>query len=160
MSQHEPRLAGSIAYAACSDVELRLAPATSNSTIRRLFTDVTNFVKQSSPKTHVANTNCPVFLFHAADDSNVPLSESQAYEQQLKAVGKTVEFRTVPTGNHYDSMVKRGVPMAVQWLKKQTGIAPDSGPPTGPAQATGPNRRPKPNTPSPGPAPKNAGWPE
>lgn len=120
MAEHEPRLAGSIAYAACSDVETRLAPAARDWTIRSLLPDLKDFMKQSSPKTHVAQVGCPVFLFHASDDSNVPVTESQAFSQQLKAAGKTVEFQTVPTGDHYDSMVQAGIPRAINWLKQQS----------------------------------------
>ena len=120
LAAHEPRLAGSIGFAACSDVEKRLADA-NNAATRLLLPDLTNFLKQSSPKTHAAKINCPVFLFHAQDDSNVPVGDSQAFSQQLQAAGKKVELKLVPTGDHYNSMVDEGVPAAVTWLKGLNG---------------------------------------
>ena len=92
--------------------------------MRQLLTDLPNFLKQSSPKTHVARVGCPVFLFHASDDGNVMVTESQAYAQQLKAAGKSVEFQTVPTGDHYDSMVNQGIPQAIAWLTAKHAAAP------------------------------------
>ncbi len=119
MAEHEPRLAGSIAYAPCTDVEARLADAVSNWTVRSLLPDLQNFLKQSSPKTHVSHIGCPVFVFHANDDSNVNVSESRDFVNRLKAAGKQVDFQTVPFGDHYDSMVKQGIPAAISWLKQQ-----------------------------------------
>lgn len=116
LAAHEPRLAGSIAFAACSDVEARLGPM-NNPATRILLPDLTNFLKQSSPKTHATKINCPVFLFHAQDDSNVAVGDTQAYAQSLQAAGKRVELKIVPTGDHYESMVNEGVPAAVTWLK-------------------------------------------
>ncbi len=124
MAAHEPRLAGAIAYAPCSDVEARLAEAAANRDMRQLLTDLPNFLKQSSPKTHTARVGCPVFLFHASDDSNVMVTESQAYAQQLKAAGKSVEFQTVPTGDHYDSMISQGIPQAIAWLVAKHAATP------------------------------------
>lgn len=124
MAEHEPRLAGAIAYAPCTDVETRLAEAVANRAMRNLLTDLPNFLKQSSPKTHVAQVGCPVFLFHANDDSNVMVTESHAFAQQLKGAGKTVEFQTVPTGDHYDSMVRQGIPQAIAWLNAKHAASP------------------------------------
>lgn len=119
MSEHEPRLAGAIAYAPCSDVEARLAQGTSDPTMQRILPNLLNFVKQSSPKTHVAKVGCPLFLFHAMDDSNVMVGESQNFVQLLKNAGKQVEFQTVPRGNHYQPMIDRGIPAAITWIKQQ-----------------------------------------
>ncbi|MBS0201381.1 MAG: prolyl oligopeptidase family serine peptidase [Planctomycetes bacterium] len=120
LASHEPRLAGSIAYAPCSDVEARLAPVSNTWGISRLLPDLKSFLHESSPKTHVGKVHCPVFLFHANDDSNVNVSETQAFAQLLKSVGKTVEVQTVPTGEHYNSMIQQGIPRAIAWLKTQT----------------------------------------
>jgi dipeptidyl aminopeptidase/acylaminoacyl peptidase len=59
-----------------------------------------------------------VFVFHANDDSNVNVSESRDFVQRLKTAGKQVEFMTVPSGDHYDSMVQEGIPAAIDWLKR------------------------------------------
>jgi dipeptidyl aminopeptidase/acylaminoacyl peptidase len=119
MAAHEPRLAGAIAYAPCTDVEARLASVARDRGARRMLPNLTNFLRQSSPKTHLAQYRCPIFLFHANDDSNVSVGESAAFARQLTAAGKTIEFQTVPSGEHYDSMVQQGIPRAVAWLKQQ-----------------------------------------
>ena len=126
LAAHEPRLAATIGFAACSDVEARLG-AMNNAATRILLPDLTNFLKQSSPKTHPAKINCPVFLFHAQDDSNVPVGDSQSFSQQLQAAGKKVELKLVPTGDHYQPMIDEGVPSAVAWLKGLSGPAADGG---------------------------------
>jgi dienelactone hydrolase len=119
MAEHEPRLAGAIAYAPCTDVETRLQEISNNWILRSSFPDLKSFLKQSSPKTHVSHVGCPLFLFHASDDSNVPVSETNAFATQLRAAGKAVEFHTVPTGDHYDSMIQAGIPKAIEWLKQK-----------------------------------------
>jgi hypothetical protein len=53
------------------------------------------------------------------DDSNVPCSDSRACEQRLKSLGKSVTLVTVPTGNHYQSMIDQGIPRAIEWLKQR-----------------------------------------
>jgi len=116
LAAHEPRLAGSIGFAPCSDLEARLGEL--NGFVSRTFLyDLTQFIKQTSPKTHVSQINCPVFLFHAEDDGNVPVEDTRSFASELKRLGKTVELKIVPTGDHYDSMIKEGVPAAIEWLK-------------------------------------------
>jgi dienelactone hydrolase len=119
MAEHEPRLAGSIAYAPCTDVEARLREGASDPTMQKILPNLNHFLKQSSPKTHVTHVGCPLFVFHANDDGNVKVGESQDFVNRLKAAGKQVDFQTVPTGNHYDSMVKQGIPAAIIWLNQQ-----------------------------------------
>ena len=41
----------------------------------------------------------------------------EAYRDALRAHGTTVEYVTVPTGGHYDSMIKQGQPKAIAWIK-------------------------------------------
>jgi dienelactone hydrolase len=118
LAEHEPRLAGCMAYAPCYDLPQRLTSfgVRGLSLILPQFSD---FAVQSSPRTHEARLNCPVFLFHAEDDSNVPCEDSRAAERRLKALGKDVTLVTVPTGDHYDSMIEQGIPRAIQWLKQR-----------------------------------------
>src|SRR5207249_6308279 len=78
--------------------------------------------KPSSPLTHVQRITCPVFLFHASDDSNVPVAESQRFAQLLRSTSKSVEYVEVLAGNHYDSMIQQGIPRAIPWLKQLAGM--------------------------------------
>jgi dienelactone hydrolase len=113
LAEHEPRIKGCIAYAAASDVELRLKDVTNDSQIELLLPDLKAFLKQSSPKTHTRHFACPVFLFHALDDSNEPFQTSEAFAAKLRAEGKNIVYQTSPTGDHYDSMIDTGIPKAI-----------------------------------------------
>ncbi|MCC9605856.1 prolyl oligopeptidase family serine peptidase [Blastopirellula sp. JC732] len=119
LAAHEPRLAGAIAYAPCSDVEGRLAALTWVPGVNRIYPGLKQFLHDSSPNNNVSTIQCPVFLFHARDDSNVEISESQAFSKQLAQAGVDVTFETVETGEHYESMIDEGVPKGVQWIRQK-----------------------------------------
>lgn len=116
-AEHEPRLAGCIAYAPCTDV-----PAFITGVRALSFTHpgIADFVVQSSPNTHESRLNCPVFLFHAEDDGNVDVEETEEFATRLQQKGRDVTLKIVPTGDHYDSMIDEGIPAAIQWLKTKT----------------------------------------
>jgi dienelactone hydrolase len=135
---HEPRLAGCIAYAPAADVELRLGEAVNEFGVGQLLPGVGDFVRQSSPKTHAAHIECPVFLFHARDDSNEPFTTSEAFAEQLKGLGKDVTLKLVPTGDHYDSMVREGIPAAIAWLRSRPENQGRSQPTTQPTSSPSP----------------------
>ncbi len=128
-AEHEPRLKGCIAYAPATDVVARLKSVIDNSAASRLLPGVAEFAKQSSPLTHAAKIGCPVFLFHAADDSNTPVSDSRRFAELLKSNGKAVTYVEVPTGNHYDSMIQQGIPRAIPWLKQLAVTSASAAPP-------------------------------
>lgn len=119
-AEHEPRLAGCVAFAPCLDLMERFSPVGVRG-LSFLLPGLADFAVQSSPKTHEARLNCPVFLFHGEDDSNVPCADSRACERRLKALGKNVTLQTALQGDHYDSMIDLGIPMAINWLKQQGG---------------------------------------
>ena len=37
----------------------------------------------------------------------------------MEELEKVVTLSVVPTGNHYDSMIKEGIPLAIDWMKEQ-----------------------------------------
>lgn len=115
---HEPRLAGCVAYAPCSDVE-NFQPAF---LIRMLSSErpgLVDFLCQSSPKTHHTRIKCPVLLFHAEDDTTVEIKTSREFEKLLKQHNPNVTLQTVPTGEHYDSMIEQGIPAGIEWMKSR-----------------------------------------
>ncbi|MGI8978097.1 MAG: alpha/beta hydrolase family protein [Pirellulaceae bacterium] len=116
-AEHEPRLAGCIAFAPCTDVPGFLGAVRALSFTHQGIAD---FVVQSSPSTHESRLNCPVFLFHAEDDGNVDVEETEAFAARLQQKGRDVTLKIVPTGDHYDSMIEEGIPAAIQWLKSKT----------------------------------------
>lgn len=116
LAVHEPRLAGCIAYAPRSDVQ-KFQPAWLVRMLSSELKGLPDFLVKSSPKTHQARINCPVFLFHARDDSKIDIAETIQFAKRLRAAGKDVTFAEVPTGGHYDAMIESGIPKGIEWLK-------------------------------------------
>lgn len=114
---HEPRLAGCVAYAPCTDFKSRI-PAVAIRAMSSILQDLPDFIIRSSPRTHEKNIACPVMLFHAADDSNVPIAESRAFVNRLAADGVDATLVEVPAGDHYQSMIDAGIPAGIEWLQK------------------------------------------
>jgi dipeptidyl aminopeptidase/acylaminoacyl peptidase len=79
------------------------------------------FLHFSSPKTNTDSLKCPVFLFHAQDDDNIPIRETTDFAAQLEKTNSKVTLVTSPTGGHYNSMVSNGIPKALAWLKELQG---------------------------------------
>lgn len=114
---HEPRLKACIAYAAPTELVGQQQAMLNAPGFSQVFPQMSEFLRRSSPMTHVARMQCPVYLFHALDDSTVPVNQSQLIASQLQSTGKIVTMETVPTGEHYQAMVNQGLLKAVAWLK-------------------------------------------
>jgi dipeptidyl aminopeptidase/acylaminoacyl peptidase len=115
-AEHESRLAGCIAFAPAPDKSTWI-PAPMVRMLAMALPELPTFLVRSSAVTHAASFQCPLFLFHAADDSTVSVEESRRFSRQLQAAGKQVEYREVATGDHYDAMVDQGIPAAIEWLR-------------------------------------------
>lgn len=124
---HEPRIKACIAYAAPADILQRQGEMLDEMDFSGFRPDLREFLQRSSPITHVARIQCPVYLFHASDDSVVTISESQTMNKRLMELGRAGTLQIVPTGDHYDSMTQQGLPMAVAWLKQLPSEQPDGG---------------------------------
>ena len=117
---HEPRLAAAIAYCPCTDVQTRMVDFVNEVRGNPLFPDIENFLQKSSPRTHSPSINCPVFVFHASDDSNVPYAESQQFVTNLKSAGKDAQMsEPAAFGDHYQPMIDEGIPRAIVWLRSR-----------------------------------------
>ena len=121
LAEHEPRVNACIAYAPATDVERRMADLTANRQMVRLFPGLEDFLKQSSPLTHTAHLKCPVFLFHARDDSNVSWTDTQTFAFRVGSSGTQPTTKFVGFGEHYDSMILQGIPGAIDWLSELPG---------------------------------------
>lgn len=117
LAEHEPRLAGVAAYMPVYDVPDRFGAALRG--IEMQLPGATDFAHRSSPKTHADRLNCPVFLYTAADDGNVPAAEVQAAADELRSRGKDVTIEVAPSGDHYQPMIDTGIPAAIAWMKKK-----------------------------------------
>lgn len=117
LAAHEPRIRKCVAYAAAYDLETRMQDLTSNFFMKQMLPEVDKFIIESSPTNHIDRFECPVFVFHARDDSNVPFSDAERFVDQMKSAGKQVTFKVSDSGDHYQSMIEPGIPAAIQWLK-------------------------------------------
>jgi dipeptidyl aminopeptidase/acylaminoacyl peptidase len=121
----DPRIKGCIAFAPVCNVPAHLG--------KELIRDITpaspgfdRFVQRASPHQVAPNLRCPVFLFRADDDSNVSPAEISQFAATLAKTNSRVTLARVATGNHYDSMIRQGIPQALRWLgslKASTGTS-------------------------------------
>lgn len=116
------RVKGCAAFAPIADVEKRLTQVLAP--LDRLVPGFADSIRQDSPANRIEAVQCPVFLFHANDDRLVTPPMITGYRDALIAGGKKVEYVVVPTGGHYDSMIKDGIPKAVVWLKALDAAQP------------------------------------
>ncbi len=77
-----------------------------------------------SPIRHVSQFNCPVFIFHADDDRTVPTGEVQRFVDEMESAGKSIEFRRVPFGGHYNSMIREGIPQGISFFLQNGAMEP------------------------------------
>lgn len=116
VAEYEPRVKACAAYAACTDVEKRLAPAAGF--LDQAIPGYRDFLRTSSPKTHAAKLTCPLLLFHARDDTTVLPSESTNFAAQVRATNPNVSLVTVARGGHYDSMIREGIPKGIELFRQ------------------------------------------
>ena len=117
LASKEPRIKACVAFAPATDIMARLAPLVVRE-LDRLAPGAERFLNDYSP-VNMPTPQCPVFLFHAEDDSNVSVDQSKAYASTR---GDRVKLVLVPSGDHYESMISQGIPAAIQWLKPMAGL--------------------------------------
>jgi dienelactone hydrolase len=115
VAEHEPRIKACAAYCGVTDVMVRLAQAIPQ--LDQAMPGYRDFLVFSSPKTHVDKLKCPVLLFHALDDRNVPPQQSTDFAAQLKNTNPQVTLITTPNGGHHDSMIREGIPKGIEWFR-------------------------------------------
>jgi len=116
VAEHDPRIAACVAYAPCCDVPARIGAETLGD-LDKVDSGFGGFLSDRSPGAHPAALRCPLFLFHADDDSNVPTADVAAFADAVRRTNPHVTFVRVPTGNHYQSMIDQGIPHAIHWLR-------------------------------------------
>jgi len=117
-ASHDPRIAGCAAYAPACDIQSRVDKIGMLEMSLRVPGFV-SFLKECSPITYTSALTCPVFLFHANDDYNVPMGDVTAFLDKLKLTNKNVTFSRVSTGGHSQSMLDYGIPRGIAWLQTQ-----------------------------------------
>ncbi len=119
LAAHEERLAGAIAYAPATDLNIRLGEVAEDPTVRSSLPGIRLYLRTGSPITYVDRYKCPLFVFHARDDSNEPFRNTQVFVDKLKANAAKVDFVAVDSGDHYDSMIEAGIPRAIYWIQNR-----------------------------------------
>jgi dienelactone hydrolase len=119
MAANEDRLAGAIAYAPATDLSIRLNGIDQDRSTRNTLPGISTYIRTGSPVTYVDRYKCPLFVFHARDDSNEPFQNTERFVNQLKAKSAKVDFAIANTGDHYDSMIQTGIPQAINWIRNQ-----------------------------------------
>lgn len=112
----DPRVSACVAFAPMCNPRARLGGSFLKQ-VSAAFPDYSAFITRSSPLENAARIRCPVFLFHADDDSVVTRGEVDTFAHRLSLTNHSVRFVEVPTGNHYDSMLRQGIPQSIAWLK-------------------------------------------
>lgn len=113
----DPRVRAIISYAPVTDVEDYLG-TDFISMIEAFSPGYRSYIRSNSPINLTRSLNKPVFLFHADDDSRVTLDENAVFWNKLRKTNKRVTFARVTTGEHYQSMIDRGIPLGIAWLNK------------------------------------------
>lgn len=114
VAANEPRVKAAIAYAPATDLEKRLK------SVIEPFNDALpgyrNFIAQSSPKNKISKIKIPVFIFQATNDSVITFEDTKTFVIELQKNNPNVTFVTTDKGDHYDSMIREGIPKAIEWL--------------------------------------------
>ena len=117
MAANEDRLAGAIAYAPVTDLNIRIGEIADEPSVRSILPGIRTYLRTGSPITYADRFKCPLFVFHARDDSNEPFQNTEAFVTKLKESTAKVDFAVVNSGDHYDSMIQAGIPQAIQWIR-------------------------------------------
>src|SRR5262249_16113791 len=112
----EPRIAGCIAYAPATNFGQRIPAALVNALAAKI-PNYKQFLLANSPLNNAPKISCRVFLFHAADDSSIPVAQSENFSRVLKKTNMNVTFFQAKTGDHFDGMIAQGISLAINWIK-------------------------------------------
>lgn len=107
---------GCVAFAPITDLEGRFG-ARGIAALEQAFPGISKALLSASPSKNIDGLKCPLYLFHATDDNNVRPASVIAYRDALREHKKSVEYVSVDSGGHYDSMINPGIPKAILWLK-------------------------------------------
>lgn len=82
------------------------------------------FITSISPIELVGQIRSPVMIFNAQDDDTVPIAAIQTYAQRADQAGLEIDRVVVERGGHYQSMIDRGIPAGITWMRGQMADAP------------------------------------
>ncbi len=109
-------VAACVAFAPATDLAIAYPPKAEQQ-LERDIAAASLLFDQFNPRSGEAKINCPVFLFYADDDARFA-EQVRELGDRLASAGKDVTTVHVPSGGHYGSMIRLGVPRAITWLKE------------------------------------------
>jgi dipeptidyl aminopeptidase/acylaminoacyl peptidase len=115
VAEHEPRIAACVAFAPATEVMKQLSPY--GAQLDKLQPGEMDFMARLAPDRNIDKLKCPTMLFTARDDDNVPSASVARFAAALQKTNDKVKLVTVDTGGHHQSMIKEGIPAAIEWLK-------------------------------------------
>jgi len=121
-AQHLSEIKGVIAYAPLLNLQ-----TTQKSLIDKLTTeipDINRFAEFLSPVAHVSKFNCPVFLFQAKFDIEVPVEAINKFADQLHRQQKRYKLQIADSSSNYSSIIEEGIPSGINWLASIDGKLP------------------------------------
>ena len=125
-ASHDPRIRGCVAYAPACDIRTRV----NRLGVLEMSVRVPGFgpfLTTCSPIEYTSTLHCPVLLFHADNDGNVPRSDVEGYQAKLSKTNPDVTYSRVPDGGHLISMLVYGLPQGVSWLRYVDGLDSQAG---------------------------------
>ena len=112
------RLAGALAYAPACNIRQRVN-ALGTMLMSARVPGFAAFLDTCSPINHASAIRCPVFLYHADDDSNVSVSDVTAFVDKLHKTNAKITYSRVAIGGHKKSYVRDGIPKGIAWIIQQ-----------------------------------------
>jgi dienelactone hydrolase len=113
-AEHEPGLKGCLAYDPIVDLATWVDAARQD---RLKMFGLGDLVARLSPRVDEEKLACPVFLYHARGDRDVPAAATQAFADRIRSLGKDVTLELADGTGRADAIVRDGIPRGVAWLK-------------------------------------------
>ena len=117
LASADSRISRCIAFAPAPSLKKRFRDFMGQPGVDEALPMFKQYVGKWSPDNRANKFHCPIFIFHARDDSNTPWRDTKKFCDQLVAAGKSVKLVSADRGGHYQSMIDEGIPAAVRWLK-------------------------------------------
>ena len=136
LAAHEPRLRG---CAAINPMPDPAEDATACSMVRDwLDKSAMEFLRRSSPATHARRVQCPVYIFHDANDMWHDIERSKVLAAKLQGLGKNVTLDIGGGAMPFGRGMAGGMATVIRWMKNTDkpgsgDVAQPAPPPTEPA---------------------------
>jgi dienelactone hydrolase len=113
---HDRRIRACLTFAPVIDLRPRLGQQVLQ--LQPMVNGFSEWVDVASPRAHEVTLQVPLLLYHADDDDNVPISESQAFVERLKGIGKDVTFIRNQQGGHSVPIGNKRYDECLAWLDR------------------------------------------